>query len=60
MNIYIPGTCLSSFLWVEPSKKRPFSIKTMGHLIFHNYDKGKLDPPVDGWDLLNDNDDIFR
>ena len=26
--IYIPGTCLSSILGVEPSKRRPFSSKT--------------------------------
>ena len=27
-TIYIPGTCLSSILEVEPSKTRPFSSKT--------------------------------
>ena len=28
MYIYIPGTCLSSILGFEPSKRRPFPIKT--------------------------------
>ena len=26
--IYVPGTCLSSILGLEPSKRRPFPIKT--------------------------------
>ena len=41
--IYIPGTCLSSILGVEPSKTRPFSSKTRViwvpgiHIYIHTY-----------------------
>ena len=39
---YVPGTCLSSILGVEPSKTRPFSIKirvmwVLGGHLFKNH-----------------------
>ena len=37
MYIYIPGTCLSFVLGVEPSKRRPFPIKTKGHHLGSRY-----------------------